>query len=51
MTSVDRSNEHGVSIEAKSRKSGDGRRLRTPLSIVHMIRKDPKSGARSPSAA
>jgi len=45
------SDEHGVSIEAKSRKSGDARRLRIPLSIVHMIRKGLKSDHRSPSAA
>src|SRR5919198_6705779 len=36
------SDEHGVSIEAKSRKTGDARRLRIPLSLVHMIKKDLK---------
>lgn len=45
------SDEHGVSIEAKSRKSGNARRLRIPLSILHMIRKDLRSRDRSSRAA
>jgi hypothetical protein len=45
------SDENGISIEAKSRKSGNARRLRIPLSILQMIRKDLKSGHRSSSAA
>ena len=45
------SDQHGVSIEAKSRKTGNARRLRIPLSIVQMIKKDLKSDNRSSSAA
>lgn len=45
------SDQHGVSIEAKSRKTGNARRLRIPLSILHMIKKDLKAGNRSSSAA
>jgi len=45
------SDEHGVSIEAKSRKSGAARRLRIPLSLVNMVRRDLKSEDRSSSAA
>jgi hypothetical protein len=45
------SDEYGVCIEAKSRKSGNARRLRIPLSILHMIRRDLKSGNRSSTAA
>jgi hypothetical protein len=45
------SDQHGVSIEAKSRKTGNARRLRIPLSIVYMVRKDLKSANRSSSAA
>ena len=45
------SDQHGVSIEAKSRKTGDARRLRIPLSLVHMIKKDLKLDNHSSSAA
>jgi hypothetical protein len=45
------SDQHGVSIEAKSRKTGNARRLRIPLSTVYLIRKDLKSDNRSSSAA
>ena len=45
------SDQHGVSIEAKSRKTGNERRLRIPLPILYMIRKDLKVGNRSYDAA
>jgi hypothetical protein len=45
------SDEQGVSIEAKSRKSGHARRLRIPLSILYMIRKDLQLRGRSSNAA
>jgi hypothetical protein len=45
------SDQHGVSIEAKSRKTGSARRLRIPLSILQMIKKDLKAGNRSSTAA
>jgi hypothetical protein len=37
------SDEHGFSIEAKSHKSGEARRLRIPLSILYMMRKELQS--------
>jgi hypothetical protein len=45
------SDEHGVWIEARSHKSGEARRLRIPLSILRMIRKDLRSRDRSSRAA
>jgi hypothetical protein len=45
------SDRHGVSIEAKSRKTGHARRLGIPLSILQMIKKDLKAGSRSSHAA
>lgn len=40
LTSDPLTDEHGFAIEAVSRKSGAARRLRIPLSILQMIKRD-----------
>jgi hypothetical protein len=43
--------DNGFAIEAISRKAGGARRLRIPLSVLQMIKKDVGATTRSRSAA